>query len=267
MVKKVTTPASEKQLTQTVKDSANQIWLAGLGAFSKTQEEGNKVFDALVKEGEAIQKKTREAADKKISGVREAADGRLAGVRKAVDAKVSAVTGKVSAVTDKASDKWDRLEQVFEDRVARALSSLGVPSKKDIDKLTKRIAELTALVQKMSDAQEGKNSISPPPGLAPRSAARGRLVARARSPSWTKLPTSRPAAHTIDTARPVSGCAISPTTVNQASIPSASAMAPSVHRSARTSAAGASAEPKHSCWIATTSPATCGQVATGRWYG
>ena len=58
--------------------------------------------------------------------------------------------------TDKASGKWDSLEKVFEDRVARALSSLGVPSKKDIDRLTKRITELTALVQKMSDAQEGK---------------------------------------------------------------------------------------------------------------
>ena len=154
MVKKVTPPA-EKQLTQTVKESAQQIWLAGLGAFSKTQEEGTKVFDALVKEGEAIQKKTRKSADEKIADVRNAADGKLAGVRKVVDAKVAAVTGKVTAVTDKASGKWDSLEKVFEDRVARALSSLGVPSKKDIDRLTKRITELTALVQKMSDAQEG----------------------------------------------------------------------------------------------------------------
>ena len=113
MVKKVTAPASEKQLTQTVKDSANQIWLAGLGAFSKTQEEGNKVFDALVKEGEAIQKKTREAADKKISGVREAADGRLAGVRKAVDAKVSAVTGKDSVAGFKLDYKGEIVEESY----------------------------------------------------------------------------------------------------------------------------------------------------------
>jgi len=202
MVKKVTAPASEKQLTQTVKDSANQIWLAGLGAFSKTQEEGNKVFDALVKEGEAIQKKTREAADKKISGVREAADGRLAGVRKAVDAKVSAVTGKVSAVTDKASDKWDRLEQVFEDRVARALSSLGVPSKKDIDKLTKRIAELTALVQKMSDAQEGK-AAKPAARTAETPATTQAAAAKAapvRKPAATKSVAAKKPAGSSDAA-------------------------------------------------------------------
>ena len=91
-----------------VKESAHQIWLAGLGAFSKAQEEGSKVFDALVKEGESIQKKTRQVADEQIA-----------------------------AVAGKATGTWDRLEQVFEDRVARALSSLGVPSKKDIDKLSK----------------------------------------------------------------------------------------------------------------------------------
>jgi len=116
---------SENQLAQTVKDSAHQIWLAGLGAFAKAQEEGNKVFDALVKEGESIQNKTRKVADEQIA-----------------------------VVTGKAVGTWDRLEQVFEDRVARALSSLGVPSKKDIDKLSKRVAELTSVVQKLTEAQE-----------------------------------------------------------------------------------------------------------------
>ena len=42
---------SSPQLSSAVKDSAQQIWLAGLGAFAKAQEEGSKVFDALVKEG------------------------------------------------------------------------------------------------------------------------------------------------------------------------------------------------------------------------
>lgn len=143
MVKKFKS-LSEGQLTQTVKDSAQQIWLAGLGAFAKAQEEGGKVFDALVKEGEAIQKKTRKMADEKFSVVRKTADEKFADVRKVADAKMAAVTGK-------AAGTWDRLEQVFEDRVARALSSLGVPTKKEIDKLSKRVAELTATVQKLND--------------------------------------------------------------------------------------------------------------------
>jgi poly(hydroxyalkanoate) granule-associated protein len=99
MVKKFKS-LSEGQLTQTVKESAQQIWLAGLGAFAKAQEEGGKVFDALVKEGEAIQKKTRKMADEKFADVRKTADEKFADVRKVADAKMAAVTGKAKRVAE-----------------------------------------------------------------------------------------------------------------------------------------------------------------------
>lgn len=114
--------AGENQLAQTVRESAQQIWLAGLGAFAKAQEGGTKVFEALVKEGETIQSRTRQAAEE-----------------------------KVTEFTTKATGTWDRLEQVFEDRVARALNRLGVPTKKDIDALTQRVEELTEVVQKLTE--------------------------------------------------------------------------------------------------------------------
>lgn len=123
MVKKLKS-LTENQLASTVKESAQQIWLARLGAFAKAQVEGNKVFDALVREGQSIQSKTRKVADDKIA-----------------------------EVAGKAAGTWDRLETVFEDRVARALGSLGVPTKKDIDKLSKRVAELTAVVQQLTEAE------------------------------------------------------------------------------------------------------------------
>lgn len=181
MVKKLKS-LSENQLTQTVKDSAHQIWLAGLGAFAKTQEEGNKVFEALVKEGEAIQKKTRKLADEKMSDVRKSADR------------------KVSSISDKASGTWDRLEQVFEDRVARALSSLGVPTKKDIDRLSKRVAELTEVVQKLNDAQGGvaKNVAKPvaakPAVKAAAAPAATKAVVRKAAPAKKLAPTKSVAA-------------------------------------------------------------------------
>ena len=116
---------TDNQLTSTIKESTQQIWLAGLGAYAKAQEEGGKIFEALVHEGEALQAKTRQSADEKIA-----------------------------AVTDKTANTWGRLEQVFEDRVARAVASLGIPTRKDIDKLSKRMAELTDVVQQLLDAQE-----------------------------------------------------------------------------------------------------------------
>jgi poly(hydroxyalkanoate) granule-associated protein len=117
--------APENQLSARVRESANQIWLAGLGAFSKAQQEGAKVFDALVAEGERVQERTRTAADERLAEVRA-----------------------------KATGTWDKLEQVFEERVARALHSLNVPSRKDIDVLSRRVAELTAIAKKLSGEME-----------------------------------------------------------------------------------------------------------------
>ena len=116
------------QLAQSVKDSAQQIWLAGMGAFSKAQAEGGKVFEALIKEGTHLQKKTQGLAEERIS----------------------AVTGKMTAMADgmsnKAGAQWDKLESIFEERVAKALNKMGVPSRKDIDALIKRIDGLSAQV-------------------------------------------------------------------------------------------------------------------------
>ena len=122
-------------LSGTVKDSAQQIWLAGLGAFSKAQEEGGKVFEALVKEGMAIQRKTQSVAEEKLS---------------------EATTRMASMATDlssKASGQWDKLESIFEDRVSRALNKLGVPSAKDVDALIARIDELNRNVARLSARQ------------------------------------------------------------------------------------------------------------------
>lgn len=119
-------------LAGAVKDSAQQIWLAGMGAFAKAQEEGGKVFEALVKEGMSLQKKTQGLAEEKISEV----TGRM--------------TQMADTVTSKAGQNWDKLEAIFEQRTAKAMSKLGVPTAKDVEELTKRVDELAAAVAKLS---------------------------------------------------------------------------------------------------------------------
>ena len=123
---------ADNNLLATVKESSSHIWLAGLGAFSKAQEEGSKVFEALVKEGTGLQKKFRKFADSQVNDV------------------TNEVSGKITEATSKAAGAWDRLETVFEDRVGRAVGRLGVPTKADITKLTTRVEELTKMVQKLS---------------------------------------------------------------------------------------------------------------------
>ena len=124
--------AGDKQFVNTVRDSAQQIWLAGLGAFAKAQAEGSKVFDALVKEGKIINSRTRKVAESKVT-------------------EMTSTLGKMATkASNQASDSWDKLEQVFEDRVARALHRIGVPTNKDINNLARRVEELTASVQKLT---------------------------------------------------------------------------------------------------------------------
>lgn len=126
-IKQLAEEVTDNQLAATIRESAHQIWLAGLGAFVKAQQEGTKVFEALVKEGETIQTKTLKVAEE-----------------------------KVVELSDRATGTWDKLEQVFENRVARALHSLGVPTRQDLHTLSKRVAELTDVVQKLGE--EGKAS-------------------------------------------------------------------------------------------------------------
>ena len=159
MVKKLHKMSDDKTtappLSGTVKESAQQIWLAGLGAFSKAQEEGGKMFDTLVKEGLSIQRKTQSAAEEKISEA------------------TSKMATMATDIQSKAGHQWDKLENIFEDRVAKALHKLGVPSAKDVDALVARIDELNKSVQKMSARPAAaKKASAPTAKKAPRPPAK-----------------------------------------------------------------------------------------------
>lgn len=121
-------------LAQAVKDSAQQIWLAGMGAFAKAQQEGGKVFEALVKEGAGLQRKTQTVAEERFADVAQ---------------KVTAVAEEVGS---KAGQQWDKLESIFEQRVAKALHHLGVPARDEVQALTDRIDALSAQVAKLAKA-------------------------------------------------------------------------------------------------------------------
>jgi poly(hydroxyalkanoate) granule-associated protein len=128
-LKELAGEAAENRLATTIRESANQIGLAGLGAFSMARQEGSKMFEALVAEGEKAQERAKVAADERLTELRERANG-----------------------------TWDKLEKVFEDRVARALHALNVPSRHDIDTLSKRVHELTAITKKLPEEEETRGA-------------------------------------------------------------------------------------------------------------
>ena len=178
MVKKLQKLSADKkksnaQLSSTVKESAQQIWLAGLGAFSKAQEEGGKVFEALVKEGLTIQRKTQAVAEEKITEA------------------TSRVTTMASDIGSKAQGQWDKLENIFEDRVAKALAKLGVPSARDLEALSARVDALA----KSSKAAPAKAAAKPAAKApAKKAAAKKAAPAKAAAKPAAKAPAKKAAA-------------------------------------------------------------------------
>ena len=152
--------AKAEQMSRSIVESAQQIWMAGVGAFTRAQGEGSKLFEALVKEGMTIEQTTRKLATGKVDAVRDAVEDR------------------VGVVRERAVDTWDRLENVFETRVQRALNRLGVPSREDLTELTGRVNELNGELRKISKSAPAKKA----------------GAKKAAKPAARKAPARKPAA-------------------------------------------------------------------------
>ena len=136
MTTTVATKPSEKQLTDSIMDYARKIWLAGLGAFSNAEKEGGKLFETLVQRGEKFEAQSRKKAEGKIKDVK------------------GEVKGKVEEIKDTASDTWNKLEKVFQKRVARALHRLGVPNRNDVKDLSKQLDSVQQAIQELTEAEK-----------------------------------------------------------------------------------------------------------------
>ena len=169
----VPTGLLDSQLAQSVKESAQQIWLAGMGAFAKAQEGRLKVFEALIKEGASLQRKTQSAAEEKIGEVTD---------------RMSAMAGDVTA---KAGQHWDKLESIFEQRTAKAMNKLGVPTAKDVDALIKRVDELAAAVARLSKSTPVKATAKTPAKAPARTPAKAPAKAAVKKGARRAPPKTR----------------------------------------------------------------------------
>jgi poly(hydroxyalkanoate) granule-associated protein len=116
---------SGQRFSRGLADSAQQIWLAGLGALSRTQQEGGKFFDALVEEGVRIQEKTHAYNEEQMKQGRQQSTAWMEQARQ----RTNAAMGK--------------LEKAFDERIARAMKRMQMPSHEDIQELSARIDALT----------------------------------------------------------------------------------------------------------------------------
>ena len=169
----------EKGISKAVLESSHQIWLAGLGAFAKAQQGGKQVFDMLVKQGEILEAKTRSAAAQTADAAREAAKA------------------KAKEMQTMAGGTWDKLEQVFEDRVSRALARLGVYTSSDVERLSERVNELSEAVNALLKAQGIRRK---PPASPTQRMVKGAVRNATRTAGRTVSGATDKAARTVSTA-------------------------------------------------------------------
>ena len=176
---------SSKKKTETTEKSSNvvvaeiekysrQIWLAGLGAYSKVSKDGSKLFDSLVKDGEKAEKVAKTEVDKQVEVVKES---------------VESAKTRVSGVKGKALGKWNELEEAFDKRLNSAISRLGVPSRNEVKALQDQVETLTAQIEKLTGTTVA--AAKPAAKKAVKAPAKPAAKAAAKAPAKT---AAKPAA-------------------------------------------------------------------------
>lgn len=186
---------SSKKKTETTEKSSNvvvaeiekysrQIWLAGLGAYSKVSKDGSKLFDNLVKDGEKAEKVAKTEVDKQVEVVKES---------------VESAKTRVSGVKGKALGKWNELEEAFDKRLNSAISRLGVPSRNEVKALQDQVETLTAQIEKLTGTTvaaakpAAKKAVKAPAKAPAKTAAKPAAKAPAK-PAAKKPAAAKPAA-------------------------------------------------------------------------
>ena len=161
-------PASDKTTASTDATAAaaptHQIWLAGLGAMAKAQEQGSKAIEALVNDGLAFQRKSQAEAQQRLNEATER------------------LTHLASDFGQQTTVRVDRLEHLFEDRVAKALQRLGMPTLYDLQALTERVAQLEAQLAKATAKSSSAAPATPKPKAQPAAKAPSKTAAKSTSP-------------------------------------------------------------------------------------
>lgn len=122
--------------------SAQQIWLAGLGALSRAQAGAPKAFEDLMREGSKLKGGALDVAQKVVMQA-------FQGAQKTVNQRIDHVQAQ-------AGETWDNLEKIFQTRVQRAIHQLGMPSAEDLNGLKRRVEELAAKVDRLPGARAEK---------------------------------------------------------------------------------------------------------------
>ena len=126
---------SQNVVLNDVKAYARKIWLAGLGAYNKAGQDSAEIFKDLVKVGESIEKKGKQLVNEQVD---------------AANSQIDSVKSSVSGVKEKVEVQLDKIEQSFDNRVASALNRLGIPSHQDVEALSAKLDQMSAVLEQVA---------------------------------------------------------------------------------------------------------------------
>lgn len=124
--------------TDEVRSYARKIWLAGLGAYAKVGKEGVSYIQELIKTGEQTERQGKQLIDKEVV---------------AANAQIDSAKTELTVVKGKVETQLDKIETAFDGRVASALNRIGIPSRHDLQTLSAKLDQLTALVERVARRQ------------------------------------------------------------------------------------------------------------------
>jgi len=159
-------PDKAEKIIDEIKESASKIWLAGLGALSMTDGEGSNFFKNLVKKGQDFEnmsmdqiKKVKDILKETLKdNVTERVKDHVRDTRAKAENVWEKIGGKFEGTKSIAESVWDKLEERFEERIANALNRFGVPTGEEISKLTKRVEDLSEIVENLKKTQNNEAS-------------------------------------------------------------------------------------------------------------
>ncbi|CAD7718164.1 hypothetical protein LMG31886_26930 [Xanthomonas hydrangeae] len=131
--------AQAEQMSRRLGESAQTVWLAGLGALGRVQTEGGKLFDSLVREGAAYERTGQQKASESVDELREEVETQFE------QARDTAVRG------------WDRLGKAFDERVKGVLRTLNIPEQDELENLRREVESLKAQVRANTAATKRAN--------------------------------------------------------------------------------------------------------------
>lgn len=138
----------QKEVSETagdVREAAQKVFLAGLGALSLAEEEGSKFFKKLVKKGEKV--------DLNILGADRLKKVRAQVTNKADEAE-EAVKGRVADAKYAANEAAGKFEERVQEAVAAVMKRIGVPTREEISELTASVERLTKHIDKLKKEQK-----------------------------------------------------------------------------------------------------------------